>query len=133
MIIDPAIRHQRQRLLNCEQRTFHIRIECLIEVFFGNFADWSEAAAAGVRIDDIEPPFFALDLCEELVEIIKVRGVGFNGCQVAAHKVRSLVQLGLSPTGNEDVRSLLDETLGGGKADSGGAACDKRDLSAKFS
>jgi hypothetical protein len=81
MIIDPAIRHQRQRLLNCEQRTFHIRIECLIKVFFGNSADWSEAAAAGVRIDDIEPPFFALDLCEELVEVIEVRGVGFDGCR----------------------------------------------------
>jgi hypothetical protein len=44
-----------------------------------------------------------------------------------------LIQLGLSPTGNEDVRALLDETLGSGKAYSGRAACDKRDLSAKFS
>ncbi len=42
-------------------------------------------------------------------------------------------QLGLSPTGNEDVRSFLDETLRSGKADSGSAACDKRDLSFKFS
>ena len=42
-------------------------------------------------------------------------------------------QLGLSPTGNEDVRSFLDETLGSGKADSGRAPCDKRDLSFKFS
>src|SRR4029077_2039818 len=102
-----------QSLLNREQRTFHIGIEGLIEVLFGNSTDWSKAAAAGVRVDYIEPPFFALDLCEELVEIIKVRGVGFDGCRVAAHKLRGQVQLGLSPTGHEDVRSLLDETLGG--------------------
>ena len=133
MIIDPAIRHQRQRLLNCEQRTFHIRIECLIKVFFGNSADWSEAAAAGVRIDHIEPPFSALDLCEELVEVIEVRGVGSDGCYVAARKLCSQVQSDLSPAGNEDVRALLDETLGSGKAYSSRSACDKRDLPAKFS
>jgi hypothetical protein len=52
---------------------------------------------------------------------------------VAAHKLRGQVQFGLSPAGNEDVGSLLDETLGGGKTDSGRAACDKRDFSAKFS
>jgi hypothetical protein len=44
-----------------------------------------------------------------------------------------LVQFGLSSTGDEDVRALLDETLGSGKADPSRAACDKRDLSAKFS
>jgi len=52
---------------------------------------------------------------------------------VAARKLCSQVQSDLSPAGNEDVRALLDETLGGGKADSGRAACDKRELSAKFS
>ena len=75
--------------MNSEQRTFHIRIEGLIEVLFGNSAYWSRAAAAGVRVDDIEPPFFAFDLCEEFVEVIEVRGVGFDGCYVAAQKLRS--------------------------------------------
>jgi len=56
----------------------------LIEVLFCNSADWSKAAAAGVRVDDIEPPFFAFDLREELVEVIEVRGVGFDGCYVAS-------------------------------------------------
>src|SRR5579863_2659499 len=58
----PAIRHQGQSLLNREQRTFHIGVEGLIEVLFGNSTDWSKAAAAGVGVDDIEPPFFAFDL-----------------------------------------------------------------------
>jgi hypothetical protein len=29
------------------------------------------------------------DLCEEFVEVIEFRGVGFDGCYVAAHKLRS--------------------------------------------
>jgi hypothetical protein len=108
-------------------------VEAVIEVLFRNSADRSEAAAAGIRVDDVEPAFFAFDLCEELVQVIEIRGVGFDGRNVAAHKLRGCIQLGLSPTGNEDVCFFLDETLRSGKADSGRAACDKRDLSFKFS
>jgi hypothetical protein len=67
----PAVRHQRQRLLNGEQRTFHIRIESLIELLFGNSADRSEAARAGIRVDDVVPAFFAFDLCEKIVQVIE--------------------------------------------------------------
>ena len=116
-----------------EQRTFDIRIESLIEVLFGNSADRSEAAAASISVDDVEPPFFAFDLCEELVQVIEIRSVGSDGREMAAHKLPGCIQFGLSPTGYEDVRSLLDETLGSRKPDSGRATRDKCDLSFKFS
>jgi hypothetical protein len=105
----------------------------LIEVLFGNSADRSEAAAAGIRVNDVESSFFAFDLCEKLVQVIEIRGVGSYRRNVAAHKLCGGIQLGLSPAGNEDVRSFLEETVGSGKADSGRASCDKRDLSFKFS
>src|SRR4029077_18397321 len=112
--------------------TFHIRIESVIEVLFGNSADRSEAAAAGIRVDDVEPAFFAFDLCEKIVQVIEIRGVGLDGRDVAAHKFRGCIQFGLSPTSNEDVRSFLHETLRSGKADPVCSTCNKRDLSSRL-
>src|SRR6266566_4570052 len=63
--------------------------------------------SSGIRVDDVEPAFFAFDLCEKLVQVIEIRGVGFDRRDVAPHKLRGGIQLGLSPTGNEDVRSFL--------------------------
>src|SRR5258708_3059670 len=94
----PAIWHQRQRLLNGEQRTFDTRIESLIEVPFGNSAHRSEASAASISVDDVEPPFFAFDLCEELLQLIKIRAVASDRPYIAALKLPRRIPFSLSPT-----------------------------------
>ncbi len=40
------------------------------------------------RVDDVEPAFVAFDLCEKIVQIIEIRGVGFDRRDVAPHKLR---------------------------------------------
>jgi hypothetical protein len=105
----------------------------LIEVLFCDSANRSEAAAARVSEEDVEPPFFQFDLCEKPIQVIQIRRISFNGRDVSGHQSGGGIQFGLSPAGNKDVRPFLDETLSSGNADSGRAACDKCDLSFKFS
>jgi hypothetical protein len=63
-----------------------------------------------------------------MIEILQPRYVTLHGYDIPADFFCGSIQLGLSPSCDEDERSLRDETLGGGEPDSAASSSDHRDF-----
>src|ERR1700748_2013368 len=65
-----AVVEQRQRLLNREQRTAHIQVECRIEVLLRNLTQWQWLALTGTREQDVDLALLAHNRIEQAVKVV---------------------------------------------------------------
>src|ERR1700722_340151 len=64
-----AVAQERQGFLDGEEDALHVDTEFLVELGFGDGAEWSESAAAGVGKNNVEMAFLFFDGGEEAIEI----------------------------------------------------------------
>src|ERR1039458_4792798 len=64
-----ALAHQRQRLLDREDRTLHIGVEGFVNVLGGDLAERKRGSRPGIGEDDVEGSALGLHLCVESVEV----------------------------------------------------------------
>jgi hypothetical protein len=62
------------------------------------------------------------------VEILGLAHIALHTGHVVADFLDRRIEFGLPPSADEDVRALLDESLGSGQANAGGTAGDYRRL-----
>ena len=79
------------------------------------------SATARVGKHDIELAALRLHFPVQPVEILRFRHIRADGRHVASDFGRGLIELGLAPARNINVRALFDEPLGRGQADSAAA------------
>ena len=115
---------ERQRLLHGEERAAHVEVEGLVEVFFGDLFERGELALAGAGEEDVDLALFALDGLVEAVEVGEIGGVALHAGDVFADELHGLIELLLAASGDEDVRALFDEELGGCERHAGGRGGD---------
>ena len=99
-----------------------------VEVLLGNLAERGELAAAGVGEQHVNPPMLLLHRRVESVEVGQIRHVPADPDRVPTDVFDRRVQLGLAASGDDHLRSLGGEPLGGRQTDPACAAGDDRDL-----
>ena len=67
-----AVFEQQKRFLYREEKAFHVYVEGLIEMFFGDGAERPKFAEASSSEDDVEMAFFFFHNCVEAVEVGKI-------------------------------------------------------------
>src|SRR5712691_266301 len=101
----------------------------LLLELLGYLAQPSILRDTGIGEDDIEPALLPLDLCEEAVEIAKVRHVAVYAGHVASDLLYCRLQLRITASRYEDGGALRDERLRGGQANAARATRDECGLS----
>lgn len=79
---------------------------------------------AGVRKQYIELPAFTLHGGEQAIEILLVDHITAHGHRVTANLRDSFIEFRLAPSKNEDMSSLVCESLSGSEPDAAVSACD---------
>src|SRR6266404_4418320 len=111
-----TIRQQRKRLLYREKDAFHIAVKNRIVMLLGDLAQKGKIGGTGIREHDIELPLLLFDLCEEPIEIVKVRYVSLYAGDISSNFLYRLSQLRLAAARYEDVRAFVHKLLRCGKA-----------------
>jgi hypothetical protein len=124
-----ALVHQRQRLLNGEDHTFHVSPENLVDMLFGDLAERQHRATSGIGVQHVDAPRLVPDL---LVQAIEIGGIRSNspGCRSHCHRFPlPPPSERIEPAAcDEDMRSFGREKLGRGEANAAGATCDDGNL-----
>jgi hypothetical protein len=96
-----------------------LRVEGLVEVFFGDWFQCGELALAGAGKKDIDLALFVLNGFVQAVEIREVGGVNLDAGDVLSDELHSFIKLVLAASRDEDLRTLLNEELCGRKRHAG--------------
>ena len=102
--------------------------ELIVQLLLGDVADPCDLEDRGVGEHHVDAPTAVGDRGVQPVEIFLLAHVALYAGGVVAEFLDRRIEFGLPASGDEDVRALLDESLGGGQADAGGAAGDYRRL-----
>src|SRR3989454_5032731 len=105
------IRHQRKGLLHREQEAFHIGVEDRVIMLLSYLAEGSILRRPGIREDNIELALLPLDLCEETIEIAKVRHVSLYGGDSAPDLLDRRRQLRITAPRDVDVGAVVHKLL----------------------
>src|SRR6187401_1061901 len=124
-----ALAHQRQRLLDREDRTLHIDVEGFVNVLGGDLAEPKLASHPRIGEDDVEGSALGLHRRIESVEVGLIRDRALHRAGIGPELSHSGVERFLPAAEDEDEGALLDEALGCGAADAGSATGDHRGLS----
>src|SRR6266446_7760730 len=111
---------------------FHIDVKDRVVVFLSYLSEWGILRNTGIRKHDIEIALLSLDLCEEAIQIAKVRHVPSHAGHVSSDLLYRRRQLRITTPGNEDVRALVHKLLRSGKADAAIATSNQCNSSFKF-
>ena len=127
-----TVRHQRKRLLHREKDAFHIAVEDRVIVLLSYLAEGGEAGDTGIGEHDVEPALLPLDLCEEAIEIAKVRHVSLYAGDISSDLLDRRSQLRITAARYENVRALVHELLCRRKANAAIATGNECDFSFKL-
>src|SRR6202035_3647990 len=127
-----ALAHQRQRLLDREDRSLHIGVEGFVNVPGGDLAKRKRASRPGIGEDDVEGSALGLHRRVEPVEVGFIRDRALHRAGLGPEVGHSGVELFLPAAENEDEGALLDEALRCGAADAGSATGDDCNFSFKL-
>ena len=131
-MIEPPLAHQRQRLLDREDRTLHIGVEGFVNVLGGDLAERKRASRPGIGEDDVEGSALGLHRRVESVEVGLIRDRALHRAGIGPEVGHSGVELFLPAAEDEDEGALLDEALCCGAADAGSATGDDCNFSFKL-
>jgi hypothetical protein len=109
MIEPPA--HQRQRLLDREDRTLHIGVEGLVNVLGGDLAQRKRASRPGIGEDDVEGSALGLHRRVEPVQVGLIRDRALHRAGIGPEVGHSGVERLLPAAEDEDEGAFLDEAL----------------------
>lgn len=98
------------------------------QVFVCDFADPCDVDGRGVGEHDVQAPASVGHRGVEPVAIPLLTAITLHTGDVLADFLDRRLELGLTPSVDEDVRALLDEPLGGGQPDACRTAGDYRGL-----
>jgi hypothetical protein len=123
-MIEPPLAHQRQRLLDREDRTLHIGVEVFVNVLGGDLAERKLASRPGIGEDDVEGSALGLHRRVESVEVGQIGDRALHRAGIGPEVGHSGVERFLPAAEDEDEGALLDEALCRGAADAGSATGD---------
>src|ERR1700730_7888404 len=127
-----ALAHQRQRLLDREDRTLHIDVEGFVDVLGGDLAELKLASHPGIGENDVERFALLLHRRVESVEVGLIRDRALHRAGIGPEVGPSGVEFLLPAAEDEDEGALFDEALCCGAADAGSATGDHGGLSRQF-
>src|ERR1700692_2019902 len=127
-----ALAHQRQRLLDREDRTLHIGVEGFVNVLGGDLAERKLASHPGIGENECEGAALGLHRRVESVEVGQIGDRALHSAGIGPEVGHSGVERFLPAAENEDEGALLDEALCCGAADAGSATGDHGGLSRQF-
>ena len=119
-----AVVEQRQRLLHREDDALEVDTELVVQLFFGDVTDASDLEDRGVGEHHVDASAAVSDGGVEPIDVLRLAHVTLHAGGVVAEFLDRRVEFGLPAAGDEDVRALLDESLGGGETDAGAASGD---------
>src|SRR6202163_2319434 len=128
-----ALVHQRQRLLDREDRTLHIGVEGFVNVLGGDLAERKLASHPGIGEDDVEGSALGLHRRVESVEVGLIGDRALHRAGIGPEVGHSGVERSLPAAEDEDEGALLDEALCCGAADAGSPTRDDCNLTFKLS
>ena len=128
-MIRTALAHQRQRLLDRQDRTLHIGVEVFVNMLGGDLAERKLASHPGIREDDVEGSALGLHRRVKPVEVGQIGDRALHRASIGPEIGHSGVERFLPAAEDEDEGALLDETLCCGAADASSAAGDHGGLS----
>src|SRR5205807_3956354 len=108
-------------------------VEDGVIVLLGDRAEGGILRNTGIREHDIELALLPLDLCEEAIEIAKVRHVSLYAGDISPDLLDRRSQLRITAPRDEDVRAFVHELLRRRKADAAIATSNEGDFSFKLS
>jgi hypothetical protein len=115
-----------------EQRTSDVHGVSLVEMLFGDVAEFHEFVESGVEHQHINTPVLRLDGCIEAVDVGQICGVRLH-CHRAMPDLRHrVVEFSLSTTGDDDMGPLSGERLCDAQADPDATAGHNRDVAIQF-
>src|SRR5438093_522748 len=106
-----AIRQQRKRLLHREKQAFHIDVEDRVIVLLRYLAEGGILRNTGIREHNVEPALLPFDLCEEAIQIAKVRHVSWYAGYVSSDVLYRRSQLRTTAPRYEDVCAFVHKLL----------------------
>src|ERR1700737_477165 len=106
-----AIIQERQTLLHGEQCALYIDVEQPVEMLFGDFTEGNKFTNAGVGENNIDSPLHHTDCLVETIQVGQFCDAPLNARHVAADCRHGLIEFLLAAARDEDVGTLLDETL----------------------
>src|SRR5450830_1632838 len=124
-----ALAHQRQRLLDREDRALHIGVEGFVNVLGGDLAERKRASRPGIGEDDVEGSALGLHRRVESVEVGQIGDRALHRAGIGPKFGDSGVERFLSAAKDEDEGALLDEAFCGGAADASSTTGDHGGLS----
>src|ERR1700722_3151504 len=104
-----AIVQQGQSFLNREECALYNDIDQLVEMFFGDVAEWDEFADAGVGEDNIDSPLHFANCHVEKVKIGHFGDVALNTGRIGPNCLHGLVELLLAAPCDENISAFIDE------------------------
>jgi hypothetical protein len=128
----PSAAHQRQRLLDREDRTLHIGVEGFVNVLGGDLTERKLASRAGIGEDDVEGSALGLNRGVESVEVGQIADRAPHCAGIGPEVGHSGVERFLLAAEDEDDGALFDKALCSGAANAAGATGDDRNFSFKF-
>ena len=96
----------------------------IVQLVLGDLADAGGLEDRRVGEDDVDPPAAGGDDRVEPIDVLLLAHVTLHAGGVVAEFLDRGFEFGLPASGDEDVCTFLDESLGGGEADPGAAAGD---------
>jgi hypothetical protein len=117
--------HQRQQLLHEKDGAASHEVERLVEMLGREGVDGSLLRKARVRHDDVDSALFFPHHRSDTVEVIQVRGVSLNRCDVASDQSGGLIKLRFPAAEDKHVSTFSDEALGDRQTDT--ACCAAND------
>src|SRR5258708_35672490 len=127
-----TLRKQRQRLLDHEEQTTQVRIECSIEVFFRDFSQLSKLVESRVNEQDVDAAGLLPYGFVDPIYIPQVGSVSANSGNVATDLRNGLVQFGLTAPGYEYLLAFGNKALGSAQADTRAASSNDGNFVREF-